>query len=165
MLFKIHARTILPPPSTFNLPPIRKNMRKISLIIIHCSAVGPDRTSSAEDIDKWHKDRGFKCIGYHYVIRRDGSIEPGRPEWMIGAHCVNHNKYSIGVCYEGGLDDRGEYDDTRTPEQKAAMRRLLEDLHRRYPRACIVGHHDLDPTKPCPCIKDVIGEYADLQPQ
>ena len=73
-------------------------MRKISLIIIHCSAVGPDRTSSAEDIDKWHKDRGFKCIGYHYVIRRDGSIEPGRPEWMIGAHCVNHNKYSIGVC-------------------------------------------------------------------
>ena len=142
-------------------------MRTITLIIIHCSAVKPDQTSSAAQIDVWHrKDNHWKNgIGYHYVIRRDGEIETGRPEWLIGAHCAKHNWHSIGVCYEGGLDDRGEYDDTRTPEQKAAMRRLLEDLHRRYPRACIVGHHDLDPTKPCPCIEDVAGEYKDLQPQ
>jgi len=141
-------------------------MRKISLIVIHCSAVTPDQESSAAQIDTWHRQRGWKFgIGYHYVIRRNGEIEPGRPEWMVGAHCQNHNQHSIGVCYEGGLDIRGQPDDTRTEAQKATLRRLLEDLHRRYPHALIVGHHDLNPRKPCPCIKDVIGEYKDLKPK
>ena len=135
------------------------------MLIIHCSAVRPDQTSSAAQIDTWHRQRGFHLgIGYHYVIRRDGTIEPGRPEWMIGAHSLNHNAHSIGICYEGGLDIRGQPDDTRTPAQKATMRRLLEELHGRYPKAVIVGHHDLDPTKDCPCF-DAVHEYADLQPK
>ena len=134
------------------------------MLVIHCSAVRPDQTSSAAQIDTWHrKDNHWKFgIGYHYVIRRDGTIEPGRPEWMVGAHCLNHNAHSLGICYEGGLDINGEYDDTRTPAQKAAMRTLLEELHARYPRAVIVGHHDLNPLKACPCIEDVAREYADL---
>ena len=136
------------------------------MVVIHCSAVKPDQMSSVAQIDSWHRKRGFKFgVGYHYVIRRDGSIEAGRPEWMVGAHCVNHNKYSIGVCYEGGLDARGQPADTRTAAQKATLRRLLTDLHRRYPRAVIVGHHDLNPQKECPCIKNVAQEYADLQPK
>ena len=140
-------------------------MRVITLVIIHCSAVKPDQLSSAAQIDSWHRQRGYHLgIGYHYVIRRNGDIEPGRPEWMVGAHCLNHNKYSIGVCYEGGLDARGQPADTRTDEQKAAMRKLLERLHRDYPKAVIVGHHDLDPMKDCPCIENVAREYADLQP-
>jgi N-acetyl-anhydromuramyl-L-alanine amidase AmpD len=136
-----------------------KKMRTITLIVVHCSAVKPDQMSSAAQIDTWHRERGFKLgIGYHYVIRRDGTIEPGRPEWMIGAHCVNHNKYSIGVCYEGGLDIRGQPADTRTAAQKASLRKLLEELHERYPRAVIVGHHDLNPHKACPCF-DAAHEY------
>ena len=135
------------------------------MVVIHCSAVRPDQMSSVAQIDSWHRERGFKFgVGYHYVIRRDGCIEAGRPEWMVGAHCVNHNKYSIGVCYEGGLDARGQPADTRTAAQKATLRRLLTDLHRRYPRAVIVGHHDLNPQKECPCIKNVAEEYKDLQP-
>ena len=138
-------------------------MRTITLIVIHCSAVKPDQMSSAAQIDSWHRKRGFHLgIGYHYVIRRDGAIESGRPEWMVGAHCKNHNAHSIGVCYEGGLDIRGQPADTRTAEQKAAMRQLLEDLHRRYPHAVIVGHHDLNPHKACPCIENVAREYDDL---
>ena len=139
----------------------------ITLIVVHCSAVRPDQQSSAAQIDTWHrKDRHYKFgIGYHYVIRRDGTVEPGRPEWLTGAHCLNHNAHSIGICYEGGLDIRGQPADTRTDEQKAAMRRLLEDLHGRYPKALIVGHHDLDPQKACPCIENVAREYADLQPK
>ena len=141
-------------------------MRTITLIVIHCSAVKPDQMSSAAQIDSWHRKRGFHLgIGYHYVVRRNGAIEPGRPEWMVGAHCKNHNAHSIGVCYEGGLDIRGQPADTRTAEQKAAMRQLLEDLHRRYPRAVIVGHHDLNPHKACPCIENVAREYADIQPK
>ena len=140
-------------------------MRSITLIVIHCSAVGPDQQSSAAQIDTWHRQRGFHLgIGYHYVIRRNGEIEPGRPEYMVGAHCKNHNKYSIGVCYEGGIDARGQPADTRTLEQKASMRKLLTELHSRYPRAVIVGHHDLNPQKACPCIANVAREYAELQP-
>ena len=117
-------------------------------------------------IDTWHRQRGWKLgIGYHYVVRRDGQIEAGRPEYVIGAHCQYHNAHSIGVCYEGGLDIRGQPADTRTEAQKAAMRRLLEDLHRRYPKALIVGHHDLNPHKACPCIDNVAREYADMQPR
>ena len=135
-------------------------MRTITLIVIHCSAVRPDQTSSAAQIDTWHRQRGFHLgIGYHYVVRRNGQIEPGRPEYMVGAHCKNHNSHSIGVCYEGGLDARGQPADTRTEEQKVALRRLLKDLRGRYPRALIVGHHDLNPHKACPCIENVVGEY------
>ena len=139
-------------------------MRTITLIVIHCSAVRPDQTSSAEEIDGWHRKKGWKGIGYHYVVRRDGQIEPGRPEEMVGAHCVNHNAHSIGICYEGGLDIRGQPDDTRTAEQKATMRQLLEDLHKRYPRALVVGHRDLSHDRDCPCF-DAYKEYADLQPK
>ena len=138
-------------------------MRTITLIIIHCSTVRPDQTSSAAQIDTWHRQRGFHLgIGYHYVIRRNGDIEQGRPEYMVGAHCQNHNAHSIGVCYEGGLDIRGQPDDTRTTAQKVALRLLLEDLHRRYPRALIVGHRDLDPTKDYPCF-DAVAEFSDLE--
>ena len=95
-------------------------------------------------------------------MKAKSKIEPGRPEFMIGAHCLNHNAHSIGICYEGGLDIRGQPADTRTEAQKAALRRLLEDLHRAYPRALIVGHHDLDPRKPCPCFSPVT-EYSQLK--
>ena len=139
-------------------------MRTITLIVVHCSAVRPDQQSSAAQIDTWHRQRGFKLgIGYHYVVRRDGQVEPGRPEFLVGAHCLNHNVHSIGICYEGGLDIRGQPADTRTEAQKQAMRQLLEELHRRYPRALIVGHHDLNPGKDCPCF-DAVREYRDLQP-
>ena len=141
-------------------------MRTITLLVIHCSAVRPDQTSSAAQIDTWHRrDRHYKFgIGYHYVVRRDGQIEPGRPEWMVGAHCKNHNAHSIGICYEGGLNAREQPADTRTLAQKLAMVQLLEILHRKYPKALIVGHHDLNPLKACPCIDNVAREYAELQP-
>ena len=139
-------------------------MRTITLIVIHCSAVRPGQQSSAKKINDWHHDRGFQNgIGYHFVVRRDGSIELGRPLEMIGAHVVGHNRHSIGICYEGGLNSFGEDADTRTPEQKATLRKLLEELHRKFPKALIVGHRDLNPGKRCPCF-DVVKEYRDLEP-
>ena len=139
-------------------------MRKITLIIIHCSAVDPSQQRSASDIDKWHIARGWKHgIGYHYVIRRDGTIETGRPLEKIGAHCSGHNKHSIGICYEGGIDSLGLPADTRTPKQIRAMRELLEKLHIRFPEAKIAGHNFFNPMKACPCF-DAISEYSDLQP-
>ena len=139
-------------------------MRIITLLIVHCSAVRPGQRSSAKDINGWHREKGWNGIGYHYVVRRDGSIELGRPLEEVGAHCVGHNSHSIGICYEGGLDEHGEEADTRTPEQKRALRKLLEELHGRFPKALIVGHHDLNPGKKCPCY-DVVSEYIDLEPK
>lgn len=127
-------------------------MRTITLIIVHCSANRAGSALRMADIDRWHRSLGWKGCGYHYVIPTDGSIERGRPEEIVGAHCRNHNRHSIGVCYIGGLADDGKTPkDTRTKAQKRALRTLLEDLHKRYPKALIVGHHDLNPTKACPC--------------
>lgn len=142
-------------------------MRRITMLVVHCSAVRPYQTSSAADIDKWHKRRvtrsgeHWKGIGYHFVVRRDGTVEKGRPVEERGAHCYPHNKYSIGICYEGGLDVSGKAVDTRTPEQKQALRELLKELHERFPRAIILGHRDLAPGRDCPCF-DAITEYLDL---
>ena len=139
-------------------------MRTITLIVIHCSAVRPGQQSSAKKIDEWHKDKGWKGIGYHFVVRRDGSVETGRPLWMIGAHVVGHNRHSIGICYEGGLNSAGVEADTRTPEQVRALRQLVERMHACFPKALIVGHHDLNPGKKCPCF-DAVSTYRDLQPK
>ncbi len=138
-------------------------MRTVTLIIIHCSAVRSNQLSSAKDITQWHKARGWRTIGYHYVVRRDGTVENGRPIEQIGAHCVNHNRYSIGICYEGGLDAIGNPKDTRTDAQKTAIRQLIMRLKKTYPLAVIVGHRDLNPQKACPCF-NAVSEYRDLQP-
>lgn len=138
-------------------------MRTITLIIVHCSANRAGSALRMADIDSYHRSLGWIGCGYHYVIPTDGTIEPGRPEEMVGAHCKNHNRHSIGVCYIGGLSKDGKPADTRTDAQRIALRNLLEQLHRRYPGALIVGHRDLDPQKVCPCF-DVANEYHDLQP-
>lgn len=138
-------------------------MRTITLIIVHCSANRAGSALRMADIDSYHRSLGWIGCGYHYVIPTDGTIEPGRPEEMVGAHCKNHNRHSIGVCYIGGLSKDGKPADTRTDAQRIALRNLLERLRRRYPDALIVGHRDLDPQKVCPCF-DVANEYHDLQP-
>lgn len=141
-------------------------MRHISLIIVHCSANRAGCAIRLADIDRYHRSIGWKCCGYHYVIPDDGTIEQGRPEEMMGAHCRNHNRHSIGVCYVGGLAaDGGTFQDTRTDAQKCALRTLLEDLHKRYPQALIVGHCDLDKMKPCCPGFDVVKEFMDLNPR
>ena len=147
-------------------------MRRITLIIVHCTANSAGSSLRMGDIDRYHRSLGWKCCGYHYVIPTDGTIEVGRPEEMVGAHCNNprilhgnHNPHSIGVAYVGGLAHDGQTPcDTRTPAQKRALRGLLEDLHKRYPKALIVGHCDLDRMKPdCPGF-DVHKEFRELQP-
>lgn len=126
-------------------------MRKIDEIIVHCSATPRGREVSAADIDRWHRQRGFRCIGYHYVIRLDGSIECGRKESETGAHCKGHNARSIGICYVGGLSTDGKVPlDTRTDAQRVALTQLLMELKERYPQARVFGHRDFA-AKDCPC--------------
>lgn len=139
-------------------------MRTITLIIVHCSANRAGCALRLADIDRYHRSLGWKECGYHYVIAADGTVECGRDETQTGAHCKNHNRHSIGVCYIGGLSADGKPEDTRTDAQRTALRKLLESLCRKYPQALIVGHRDLDPQKACPCF-DAATEFADLQPR
>lgn len=138
-----------------------QNYRRITQIIIHCSATRCNRHYSMEDIRSWHKARGFADIGYHFYITRDGVIHPGRELYQVGAHAYGFNEHSIGVCYEGGLDADGAYADTRTPAQKSALLTLLSRLHEDYPDAEILGHYQLsdDVGKACPCF-DAKKEYG-----
>ena len=93
-------------------------MRKINYIVVHCSATREGCTLTSEALEAEHRRRGFRTTGYHYYIRRDGTVLGTRSLELPGAHCRGHNKYSIGICYEGGLDARGNPKDTRTPEQR-----------------------------------------------
>ena len=138
-------------------------MRKIKEIIIHCSATREGRNYTVADIDRWHRERGFFCIGYHFVIYRDGSIHVGRSVEEVGAHCKGHNSNSIGVCYIGGLGKDGKPKDTRTPEQRDALVGLLMRLKRQFPGAVIRGHRDFA-AKACPSF-DATKEYADISNQ
>ena len=109
---------------------------------------------SFEDCRRDHiRHRGFSDIGYHFYLTRDGEVHRGRPPEKVGAHCLRHNRHSLGICYEGGLDAAGRPADTRTPAQKASLAALLHELKRLFPRALIVGHHDLNPMKSCPCFE------------
>ncbi len=137
-------------------------MRSINLIIIHCSATRCDRDFTVEDLEACHEARGFKGIGYHYYITRDGQLHFCRPERLPGAHARKYNQHSIGVCYEGGLNEKGRPADTRTPAQKATLASLLYSLKIDYPDAAIIGHRDLPwVRKSCPCF-DAKAEYAEL---
>ena len=135
-------------------------MRTINEIIIHCSATKEGNKISAATIDRWHKDRGWRCIGYHYVVRIDGSIEYGRHVQDIGAHVKGRNKHSIGVCYIGGLDADMEPKDTRTRDQKESLLYLLKTLKRLHPDATIHGHREFA-NKACPCF-DAHKEYCNI---
>ena len=140
---------------------VTKSKRRIDEIIVHCSSTAEGKDFTTADITKWHRQRGFTTIGYHYVVYRDGSINTGRDVNVAGAHCAGHNTHSIGVCYIGGCKADGRSPkDTRTEAQKAVLLKLLKDLKRIYPNAKIRGHRDFA-NKACPSF-DATSEYRTI---
>jgi len=122
-------------------------MRDINLIVIHCTASKEGVELSVADIDKMHKAKGWRGIGYHYVIGLDGVPRLGRPVQEVGAHVKGHNEDSIGIVYVGGLDANGKPKDTRTAAQKKGLVELLKMLKVQFKDAVICGHRDLSPDK------------------
>jgi N-acetylmuramoyl-L-alanine amidase len=132
-------------------------MRSIDLIVIHCTATRPSQDIGVRELRKWHtEDRGFTDVGYHYVVRRDGTVEDGRPEPVPGAHARGHNQNSIGIVLCGGVDDRGTPDFNFSFKQLEALNRLVGRLVDAYGELAIVGHRDLS-NKACPCFD--VGEF------
>lgn len=138
--------------------------RTIRRIIVHCTATPEGRVVSVADIRRWHvQGNGWRDIGYHYVIDLDGDVHAGRPEVEVGAHAAGHNADSIGICYVGGLEaGSGRPKDTRTPAQKAALWRLVNDLQARHGGRLSVHGHNEFAAKACPCF-DVRAEWQARQ--
>lgn len=136
-------------------------MRDIDKIIVHCTATPEGRRVTVQEIDNWHRNRGWKGIGYHYVVYLDGSVHKGRDEHRTGAHTVGQNAHSIGVCYVGGVAKDGKTPkDTRTEAQKQALVTLLKELKTKYPNATIHGHREFA-AKACPSF-DAKYEYRNI---
>lgn len=170
----IHLLTIPPPPQ----PPIKpdKIMRDINLIVVHCSATREDSQFSPEDLHRLHVEQnGWSDIGYHFYYTRDGREHVCRPITRPGAHARGHNKYSVGLSYEGGLNAMGFPADTRTKRQKQAIANRIETLRKEYGPIPAIGHRDLSPDKngdgtieanerlkECPCY-DTTTEYNTVE--
>ena len=127
------------------------NKSDVKYLIIHCSYTPESMDIGKGDIDRWHREKGWMMIGYHKVIKRDGTVEDGRPLSKSGAHVRGMNRTSIGICLIGGMNRSKDGPDLNyTDEQMKSLRSLLDDLKEDYPKAKVRGHTDFDKGKTCP---------------
>ena len=147
--------------------------RVVTLIVVHCTATRVDVDFTQKDLLRCHRARGMQCIGYHFYIRKDGYIWSTRPLEKVGAHTLGFNRESIGIAYEGGLDEHGHPADTRTEKQKFSMRALIRCLKKDFGITRVCGHRDLSPDtngngrvephewlKQCPCFDVATDEWC-----
>ena len=137
-------------------------------IVVHCAATPPQMDVDIATIAEWHKARGFKTVGYHYFIKRDGTRQKGRELNEVGAHVVGYNHNSVGVCMAGGMDSKMEKPENNfTTAQWTTLLITLRELHAAYPRAVIVGHRDLDAGKACPSfsVSEYVADKPELSPK
>jgi N-acetylmuramoyl-L-alanine amidase len=128
-------------------------MRPLKRIILHCTATPEGKHFDVATIRRWHvKDRGWKDIGYHYVIYIDGSVHEGRPIEQAGAHTSGHNADSIGITYVGGCDAKMKAKDTLNEAQETAMVNLIKSLREQYGEMSLHGHNEFA-AKACPSFK------------
>lgn len=128
--------------------------RTINEIIVHCTATPEGRPVTVDEIRAWHKDRGFRDIGYHYVVLLDGTVAIGRPEAEVGAHCLWRNEGTLGVVYVGGMSaDNSTAKDTRTPAQSGALMAVVRALCAKYQDVSLVSGHNDYAAKACPSFK------------
>lgn len=140
---------------------LKKSVRRVNRVIIHCTATPEGRDVSPQEIKDWHvKGNGWSDIGYHYVITLDGEVHEGRNIDRTGAHTRGANKNSIGVVYVGGVDQDMNALDTRTDAQDTALANLIQALLEMYPGATVHGHNEFA-SKACPSF-DVQEEYGFL---
>lgn len=125
-------------------------MRNIDTVIIHCAYTPPSMDIGVDEIRQWHKQKGWSDIGYHFVIRRDGTVEAGRTVDLAGAHAKGHNETSIGICLVGGMSDNGDAEFNFTQWQIHQMIDLVEAMRIAHGVTKVIGHRDVS-DKTCPC--------------
>jgi len=138
-----------------------KPLKSVDYIVVHCAATKPSQDVTLKDIKGWHLRKGWLDIGYHYVIRRNGAVEKGRPDDRPGAHVRGYNHVSLGICLVGGVATDGKTPENNfTSEQFHALFALVDSLKTQYPEANIRGHRDFpNVKKACPSF-DVASWWA-----
>jgi N-acetylmuramoyl-L-alanine amidase len=149
-------------PSPKSQPGKALDPNKVKYIVVHCTANGPTSKLGASDIRRFHLSLGWDDIGYHYIIKRNGTIEKGRDISRTGAHTYGYNSESVGVSYVGGIDNNNQPQDNRTAPQKQSLIKILTELKQKFPNAIIQGHRDFaGVAKACPCF-DAKPEYQNI---
>lgn len=137
--------------TTIHYKPLVKS--RVGFIAVHCAATRPSQDLDVADIRRMHLQRGFLDVGYHFVIKRDGTVQEGRPLNRQGAHVSRYNHLSIGICLVGGVSEKDVNvpEDNFTDAQFDALHALLARLSKEYPHAVIQGHRDFPGVrKACP---------------
>lgn len=124
--------------------------QEVKYLVVHCAATPPTMDIGAKEIDRWHRANGWLCIGYHFVIRRDGTVENGRDLSMVGAHEPAVNRVSLGICMVGGVDADMKAENNFTPAQFESLKTLLAQLRHDGYNGEVIGHRDVNPHKDCP---------------
>ncbi len=130
---------------TYHLPTAQYGRRlRTEFIAIHCADTTEEQDVGVKEIREWHlaPPRCWSDVGYHFVIRRNGTIELGRPLWAIGAHVEGYNNKSVGICLVGGKDTNGNKVDDFTPVQMESLELCVRACKSRYPNAVVQGHTD-----------------------
>lgn len=142
----------------------RMTADKVKFLVVHCAATRPSMDTDINEIRRWHLQRGFFDVGYHYVIRRNGTVEKGRPDDQPGAHVQGYNGKSLGICLVGGVTehDVNVAEDNFTDAQRQSLESLLLRLSKEFPGARVCGHRDLAKGKACPSF-DVAPWWAEVQ--
>ena len=135
-------------------------MRDIKYIAVHCTA-GPATQTTKAIKDYWKNNLGWKSVGYHYLINADGKIEQLAQESEITNGVAGFNSVAVHISYKGGVDATNKPKDTRTPQQKESILKLLKELRKRYPKAIIQGHKDFGAKKACPSF-EAKKEYSNI---
>lgn len=125
--------------------------KSTDFIIIHCAATKPNMDTDVRDIDRWHRAQGWRCVGYHFFIKRDGTVQTGRELLDTGAHAGSqYNGRSLGICMAGGISESGKAENNFTAAQWNSLKTLVAEMKSKFPQAQVIGHRDVAP-KDCPC--------------
>mgnify|MGYP003138665795 FL=1 len=126
-------------------------MGSTDYIVIHCSYTKPNMDIGLREIRDWHvNDNGWRDVGYHYIIRRNGEVELGRNVKDTGAHAAGYNHKSIGIALVGGMADDNSTEDNFTDKQWTTLLDLVKQKLIDYPDAKVIGHNEIS-EKDCPC--------------
>jgi len=124
---------------------------KTDTIVIHCAATKPSMDIGYDEIRKWHvEDNGWDDVGYHYIIKRDGTLQTGRDESMVGSHARQVNGTSLGICLVGGVNDNNDWENNFNDEQFETLKTIVLKLKDKYQIEKIIGHYEVDDVKKCP---------------
>ena len=124
--------------------------QKTDIIVIHCTQTPDDMDFGVEKVTAWHKERGFDTIGYHYLIKRDGTLQVGRDEDVTGAHAVQVNGTSVGVALVGGGTVDMGWENNFESVQFETLKSILLKLKDKYNIEKIIGHYQVEDKKKCP---------------